>query len=94
MLSKGIAFRKANNDLNFVDVFYQKLVDAPMEVLSDIYKERGPVSTELAQRFMETEKKNTKNKYGAHAYRLGDFGLTRQKVDEKMGFYLEFLKTL
>lgn len=94
MLSKGIAFRKANNDLNFVDVFYQKLVDAPMEVLSDIYKERGPVSTELAQRFMETEKKNTKNKYGAHAYRLGDFGLTRQEIDEKMGFYLEFLKTL
>mgnify|MGYP006350413681 CR=1 FL=1 len=94
MLSKGIAFRKANNDLNFVDVFYQKLVDAPMEVLSDIYKERGPVSTELAQRFMETEVKNTKNKYGAHAYRLGDFGLTRQEVDEKMGFYLEFLKTL
>ena len=94
MLSKGIAFRKANNDLNFVDVFYQKLVDAPMEVLSDIYKERGPVSTELAQRFMETEVKNTKNKYGAHAYRLGDFGLTRQEIDEKMGFYLEFLKTL
>lgn len=94
MLSNGIAFRKANNDLNFVDVFYQKLVDAPMEALSDIYKERGPVSTELAQRFMETEVKNTKNKYGAHAYRLGDFGLTRQEIDEKMGFYLEFLKTL
>ena len=94
MLSKGIAFRKANNDLNFVDVFYQKLVDAPMEVLSAIYKEHGPVSAELSQRFMETEKRNTKNKYGAHAYRLGDFGLTRQEVEEKMGFYLEFLKTL
>ncbi|MBK6484495.1 MAG: sulfotransferase [Chitinophagaceae bacterium] len=90
MLSNGIAFRKANNDLNFVDVFYQKLVDAPMEALSDIYKERGPVSTELAQRFMETEVKNTKNKYGAHAYRLGDFGLTRQEIDEKWGSIWNF----
>ncbi|HUM46598.1 MAG TPA: hypothetical protein PLD84_06705, partial [Chitinophagales bacterium] len=50
------------------------------------------ISTELYQRFMKTEKVNTKNKYGAHVYRLEDFGLTRQEIDERMGFYADFVR--
>ncbi len=94
MLDKGIAFRKSNSELNFTDVFYPDLVNAPMEALSAIYREHATVSAELAKRFMETEQRNTSNKYGAHTYRLEDFGLSGKTVEEKMGFYLEFLKTL
>ncbi|MEO6168974.1 MAG: sulfotransferase [Chitinophagales bacterium] len=94
LLSKGIEFRKANPGQQFTDVFYNRLVDAPMETLGSIYKERGSISTELYQRFMDAEKVNTKNKYGAHTYRLEDFGLTKEEIGERMGFYLEFVKKL
>jgi hypothetical protein len=94
MLSKGMEFRKANPDLHFTDVIYSKLLSKPMDVLAAIYKERGPLSPELQQRFMETERKNTQNRYGTHSYRLQDFGLNREEVERKMQFYTQFLKTL
>ena len=94
MLSKGIEFRKANPQQHFTDVFYDKLVASPIEVLTDIYRERGPISEELHQRFMETEKQNTQHKFGTHAYHLEDFGLTKQGIDEKMKLYSDFLKTV
>lgn len=92
MLSKGMAFRKAKPDQHFSDVPYHRLVKSPLEALSDIYRDRRPITTELAQRFMETEKENVHNKYGTHAYRLEDFGLTKRQVEEQMKFYSDFLK--
>jgi len=94
MLSKGIEFRKANPNQHFTDVFYNKLVASPMNVLTDIYRERGSISPELESLFIETEKQNTQNKYGKHSYKLEDFGLTKQQVDDKMKFYSDFLKTV
>jgi hypothetical protein len=91
MLSKGLEFRKANPDHRFTDVFYEELVGAPMKTLAEIYRPLGGISPEVQQRFTETEKKNIQNKYGTHAYRLEDFGLTKQQVNEKMKFYSDFL---
>lgn len=92
MLSKGIMFRKSNSRLHFTDVHYDELVARPLDVLSEIYSERSPVSETLTQRFLETEKNNSKNKYGVHIYRLEDFGLTKEAIGDRMAFYTEFLK--
>jgi hypothetical protein len=94
MLNKGIAFRKANPDQKFTDVFYEELISDPIRILEEIYRESGAISPDLHQRFLETERQNTQNKYGNHVYNLEDFELTLSDVNKKVSTYIEFLKTL
>ncbi len=94
MLSKGIEFRKANPGEKFTDIFYNELVAEPMNVVEKIYRNNGAISAELRQRFLDTEKQNTINRFGKHVYKLEDFNLTAAEVNKAVQFYTDFVKTL
>jgi hypothetical protein len=94
MLAKGISFRQQNPGQAFTDVFYEDTVSNPMQVLETIYRNVDPISPELRQRFLETEKQNAPNRFGSHRYQLEDFGLTQKDIQKDIHAYADFLKTL
>ena len=93
MLSKGIEFRKANPYQKFTDVFYEDFIADPMKILEDIYKDDGSIASELHQKFLETDRQNSPNRYGLHVYNLEDFNLSPSDVNKRVSTYIEFLKT-
>lgn len=94
MLSKGIQFRKEHPDEKYTDVMYPQLVSSPMNVLSDIYRFADPITPEVHQLFMETEKQNTQYRFGKHRYSLEDFCIRPEDLDGINEMYTAFLKTL
>lgn len=94
MLSKGIQFRKEHPDEKYTDVMYPQLVASPIASLKDIYRFYDPITPELQQLFMETEKQNTQYRYGKHTYSLDDFGIRPEAMDSIVSMYAGFLKTL
>jgi hypothetical protein len=94
MLSKGIQFRKEHPGEKYTDVMYPQLVSSPLESLKDIYRFGDPITYELQQLFLETEKQNTQYKYGKHKYSLDDFGIRPQEIDGITEMYNAFLKTV
>ncbi len=88
------AFRQANPAAKFTDLFYKELVSEPLHVLQKIYQQHGSsITPQLQQQFMETEDKNTINRFGKHSYQLADFNLTREEVNKTMQFYTVIQKT-
>ncbi|HSF90136.1 MAG TPA: sulfotransferase [Saprospiraceae bacterium] len=94
MLSKGIQFRKENPQEKYTDVMYPQLITSPMAVLDDIYRFGEPVSEGLLQKFQETEQQNKQYRYGRHTYKLEDFGIRQEDVNEVVNIYKEFVNTL
>jgi hypothetical protein len=94
MLSKGIAFRKANPGQKFTDVFYEDLVASPMKVLGTLYQNGQPITPDMYQKFLATERQNAPNRFGIHAYNLEDFRLTPDEVYRTTLLYTEFLETI
>jgi hypothetical protein len=92
MLSKALAFHKSNKDkFSFTNVQYQQLVKDPIQVLKQIYADRGEtVSPELKKIFIEANQKNPKGKYGKHQYELSDFGIDKTFIDRYTKDYQEF----
>jgi len=94
MLSKGVEFRKSNPGEKFTDVFYKDMVASPMNVIDGIYGNNGAITPELRQKFLDTESRNTINRFGKHVYKLEDFNLTADEVNKRAQFYTNFVKTL
>jgi Sulfotransferase family len=94
MLSKGINFRKEHPDEHYTDVMYQQLVKSPMEVLDNIYRFGTPINHALRQRFQETENQNVQFRYGKHSYKLEDFGVQAEDLEEISNLYNGLLNTL
>jgi hypothetical protein len=94
MLSKGIQFRKENPQEKYTDVLYQQLISSPMSVLEDIYRFGEPIQDNLLAKFNETEQQNKQYRYGKHTYKLEDFGIRQEHINEVLNLYNEFLKTL
>ena len=92
MLSKALAFHKANKDkFKFTNVQYQQLVKDPIQVLKRIYVDRGEVvSPELEKIFREANQRNPKGKYGKHQYGLSDFGIDKAFIDQYTKDYQKF----
>lgn len=94
MLSKGIQFRKDNPDEKYTDVMYQQLVNSPDVPLQDIYRFGDPIPDSLLQKFNETEQQNKQYRYGRHTYKLEDFGICPDAINEVVIIYNTFLNTL
>ena len=94
MLSKGIQFRNEHPDERYTDVMYPQLVTSPLTALKDIYRFGDPITPELQQLFLETEKQNTQFRYGRHKYSLDDFGVRPDALDSVTKMYNELLKTM
>lgn len=72
----------------FIDVSYYDLLQDPMVEVDRIYDFAGIELTAAARQAMEAARQvNRKDRHGKHQYRLADFGLTPEQVDEKYENY-------
>lgn len=94
MLSKGIQFRNENPLEKYTDVMYEQLVDTPMVALKDIYRFGEPIHESLLYKFQEMEQQHKQYRYGKHMYKLEDFGIRQENINEVVRVYNEFVNTL
>ena len=74
----------------FVDVSYYDLTRDPITELRRICARAGIGFDDEAEREAEKYMRaNPQNRFGKHAYRLGDFGLSQKTVDETFSCYRE-----
>jgi len=74
----------------FCDINYMDLEKAPIAQIEKIYKHFGMEFTAQARQSMETYvQQNRKGKFGKHAHRLEDSGLTEGEVRERFKFYTD-----
>ena len=74
----------------FIDVSYYDLTRDPIAELRGICEQAGIAFDDEAERgAARCMEANPQNRFGRHAYRLADFGLTEQVVDEAISSYRE-----
>jgi hypothetical protein len=88
MLERSLAVRAAVNDEGFIDVSYYDLVRDPVGEVRRLYEQLGLAWSPAALARLEaTRRDNPQHKYGRHAYRLEDFGLSEQGVEPLLAAY-------
>ncbi|MEL7454263.1 MAG: sulfotransferase, partial [Pseudomonadota bacterium] len=89
MSDRAMAARHDNPNRRVIDVFYEDLINAPGDVISQIYQHHGSPLTEagcnaaIAAAKMRNSKSNKR-----HAYALADFGLTANDIEMALGDYI------
>ena len=96
MLNDAMQFRAAHRALDgrWVDVRYADLVDDPMAVVNDIYAQLGWPLEPAAIRAMRawlTLQEEQRRQEPRHEYRLEDYGLTPEAVNDAFAPYREFV---
>ena len=88
MMKRSMEARKRADAGRFVDVLYDDLLRDPVGELQRIYRQAGIVFGEAAERSaQEALRTKVQHRYGRHVYRLDDFGLTRESVQQCFSFY-------
>ena len=96
MLNDAMRFRASKPALEerWVDVRYVDLVDDPMAVVNDIYARLGwPLESAAARAMQEwlTLQEEQRRQEPRHEYRLEDYGLTPEAVNEAFAPYRGFV---
>jgi len=90
MVERAMAVRAASSADQFVDVSYYDLMADPIAEVRRICERAGlPFDEHASQAATKYLEANPKNRFGKHDYRLGDFGLTDDIVDETFAAYRE-----
>jgi len=88
LLDRSMEARGAAADEGFVDVSYYDLVADPVAAIRRLYDALGlPFTPAVEERMKVTRKANPQHKYGAHRYRLEDYGLTSGGVEPLFARY-------
>lgn len=88
MLERSLSVRDSAGDQGFVDVSYYDLIARPVEIVKQLYEALGLAFTsDTEARVHRTREGNPQHKYGKHAYKLDDFGLTREGVEPAFAVY-------
>ena len=88
MMKRSMEARKRADARRFVDVSYGDLLRDPLGELQRIYRKAGIVFGEVAERAArDALGTQVQHRYGRHVYRLDDFGLTRESVEQCFSFY-------
>ena len=96
MLNGAMQFRAAQPALakRWVDVRYVDLVDDPMAVVDDIYARLGwplePVAARAMREWLSVQEEQRRHE-PRHEYRLEDYGLTPEGVNEAFAPYRDFI---
>ena len=96
MLNDAMRFRAANPalDRRWVDVRYDDLVDDPMAVVADVYARFGwplePTAVDGMEAWLALQAEQRRHE-PRHQYRLEDYGLTPEAVDEAFAPYRDFV---
>ncbi len=95
MLNDAMRFRASQPalDRRWVDVSYVDLVDDPMAVVNDIYARLGwalePAAAHAMQEWLTLQEEQRRHE-PRHEYRLEDYGLTPEAVNEAFAPHREF----
>ena len=98
MLNDAMRFRASNPALEerWVDVRYTDLVDDPMAVVNDIYARHGwplePAAVDEMQKWLTLQEEQRRQE-PQHKYRLEDYSLTPETVNEAFAPYRDFVAT-
>ena len=88
MVERAMAVRAESPTHQFVDVSYYDLVADPIAEARRICEHAAvPFDERASGACAQYLAANPKNRFGRHHYRLGDFGLTGQVVDETFAAY-------
>ena len=88
-LERALAVRESADPRRFVDVDYRDLLADPIAEVERIYGRFGlPLGDGARAAMLRHLRENPKDKHGAHAYRLEDYGLTPEGVRERLAAYL------
>ena len=88
MVQQSMQAREGAKDRRFIDVSYYDLTSDPIAELGRICEQTGISFDDEAEReAARWLKANPQNRFGKHTYRLGDFGLSEQVVDEGFSSY-------
>ena len=90
MVQRSMQARVGAQAHRFIDVSYYDLTRDPIAELRGICKQAGIAFDDEAEReAARCMRANPQNRFGRHTYRLGDFGLSEQIVDEAFSSYRE-----
>ena len=96
MLNGAMQFRASRPELEsrWIDVRYADLVDDPMAVVNRIYERLDWRLEPEARDYLEewlARQEERRSREPPHRYRLEDFGLTPEMVDDAFAPYLDFI---
>lgn len=87
MMRKSSEFRKSVDNENFIDIKYEDFINSPEKEVNKIYETIG-IDTIPTTELQEVLQNNAKNKYGIHRYLPEDFGLSAEKIRNRLApFY-------
>ena len=90
MVQRSTRTRRDAANHRFIDVSYYDLTRDPIAELRRICTRAGIAFDDAAEReAARCIEANPKDRFGRHTYRLGDFGLSEQLVDEGFASYRE-----
>ncbi len=90
MVQRSMQVREDAETRRFIDVSYYDLTRDPIAELRRICEHAGIAFDDEAEReAARCLAANPKDRFGRHIYRLGDFGLSEQVVDEAFAAYRE-----
>ena len=96
MLNDAMLYRTSRPELEdrWVDVRYSDLIKDPMKIVNGIYDHFGwpldPGSVQ-AMKSWYVRQANQRRREPSHQYKLDDYGLTPESVNDAFGFYREFV---
>lgn len=87
-LERGLASRAVLPPELFVDCSQQAFVEDPVRVVETIYDAFGLELGSETRALVEAHARdNPKGKHGKHEYKLADYGLTGEMIDQRFAFY-------
>jgi hypothetical protein len=88
-LRRAMEVRRAVDPGRIFDVSYHELTRNPIDTIRRLYDHFGyPWTEEFHQRAKDWMARNPQHKHGVHRYSLGQFGLSREKVEPMFPDYV------
>ena len=89
-LERGYAVRDGGDPKRFIDLRFADFVEDSMAAIRLIYRHFELELTTEAERLMQGYlKDNPRGKHGTHEYDLGRYGLTEDRVRDRLGWYID-----
>jgi len=89
-LEKFLAVRDKSPASQFFDVSYERLIEAPLETVEQVYEFLGITLSSNARRRMRAFlDRHPQNKHGRHRYSLSDYGLDEKTQTARFRDYCE-----
>ena len=89
-VERAMAARARTDPSRFVDIHYGAFLDDPMGTVRRVYVAFGlELGGQAADAMTQHLRENVQNKHGAHGYTLEEYGLSKERVTERLAAYIQ-----